>query len=144
MGFNSGFKGLNCGLSDRHDIWGGPHGCNVTYACYFGWETPWNDAMHKSTNMNLLKTKIKFLFCLVLPGFRMSTAFWMFLPRLRPFDLLLGAACRWRWDDTDRGKPKYSEWNGSPCLVSTKIAPWTSLGSKTGLRGERPLINLPS
>jgi hypothetical protein len=40
----------------------------------FGWETPRNDVMRKSTSMNPLKTKIEFLFCRVLPDFRKSTS----------------------------------------------------------------------
>jgi len=49
-----------------------------THITYFGWETPWNDAMRNSTNMNPLKTTIKFLFGFVLPDFRMGALFLMF------------------------------------------------------------------
>jgi len=46
------------------------------------------------------------------------------------------------WNDTDKGKLKYS---GNPCpwfTVSITNLTWTDLGSNPGLRGEKPPTNI--
>ena len=44
-------------FSDGLENVGGPYGRSVTVACEFGWETPRNGAVRKSSHINPLKTK---------------------------------------------------------------------------------------
>jgi hypothetical protein len=47
-----------------------------------------------------------------------------------------------RWNEIDRGKPKYSGGKTYPSVtLSTTNPTWTDPGSKPGLRGGRPLTN---
>jgi hypothetical protein len=45
------------------------------------------------------------------------------------------------WNDTDTGKPNYSQRNLFQWLLSTIYLTWTDLWSKPGLRGDRPSTN---
>jgi hypothetical protein len=50
--------------------------------------------------------------------------------------------CIEHWgNDTDRGKPKYSEENLSQCHLSTTNLTWTNLWMNMGLHNERPVTN---
>jgi hypothetical protein len=46
-----------------------------------------------------------------------------------------------RWNDTDRGKPKYSGKTCPSVTLSTTNPTWTDPGSNPGLRGGRPAAN---
>jgi hypothetical protein len=46
-----------------------------------------------------------------------------------------------RWNETDRGKPKYSGKTCPSVTLSTTNPTWTDPGSNPGLRGERPATN---
>jgi hypothetical protein len=46
-----------------------------------------------------------------------------------------------RWNEIDRGKPKYSEKNLFQCHLSTTYPTWTDPGSNPGLRSEMPATN---
>jgi hypothetical protein len=46
-----------------------------------------------------------------------------------------------RWNEIDRGKPKYSGKNYPSVTLSTTNPTWTDLGSNPRLRGERPATN---
>jgi hypothetical protein len=47
------------------------------------------------------------------------------------------------WNDTDRGKLKYSKKNLSHCYLSATNSTWTGLGSNPVLRSDRPAANRP-
>jgi hypothetical protein len=46
-----------------------------------------------------------------------------------------------RWNETDRGKPKFSGENCRSATLSTTNPTWTEPGLNPGLRGERPATN---
>jgi hypothetical protein len=46
-----------------------------------------------------------------------------------------------RWNETDRGKPKYSGKTCPSATLSTTNPTWTDPESNPGLRGERPATN---
>ena len=81
---------------------------------------------------------------LMLPDYERAMIFWKVL-NLRPFILMLDCNIQMQmnmedqWDDTESGKPKYSEKNLSQCHYVHQES--HGLGSKTGLRGERPASN---
>jgi hypothetical protein len=47
----------------------------------------------------------------------------------------------YRWNETDRGKPKFSGRNLPQCHFVYHKPIWTDPGSNPGLRGERPATN---
>jgi len=67
-------------------------------------------------------------------------------PRLRPFALLVGATCSWRWDAMILIRKTRSTWkkiSTSATLTTTNVKR-TGLGSNQGLPRKRPRTNRPS
>jgi hypothetical protein len=82
----------------------------------------------------------------MLPDFRKSVAFWK-VPRLRPFVLLVRAACRWRRVWSIGGKVLPGETRSTrrnACFITTFPTTKSHTGSNPGRRGERPVTNCPS
>lgn len=92
------------------------------------------------------KKNCKYLLYPMLPCLRDSIAFWK-VPRPLPFVLLLRATCIWRWVRSIGGITVTEENRSTrtevcPSATSSNTNPTqTALGSKTGLRIERPAIN---
>ena len=90
-----------------------------------------------------INRKVGVLFRTMLSDFRNFIAFCK-VPRLRPFIVLVTAACRWRWVWSivgmilTGGTEMLGEQPHLITLCLHKILIWTLLGSNPGLRRERP------